>query len=75
MGKRFRSFVDAVGLLEEPRFADFPIQGPRTTFWLCRFIRDQGQVPRTRTDKWMRDAHVPDNDRVKHEHGSLMEIL
>eukprot|EP00959_Pyramimonas_sp_CCMP1952_P289415 6053476-Pyramimonas_sp.AAC.1 len=23
----------------------------------------------------MRDAHVPDNDRVMHEHGSLMEIL
>ncbi|CAK0809169.1 unnamed protein product [Prorocentrum cordatum] len=56
MGQRFRSFVDAVGLLEEPRFTDFPIQGPRA-------------------EKWMRDAHVPDNDRVKHEHSSLMEIL
>ncbi|CAK0813573.1 unnamed protein product, partial [Prorocentrum cordatum] len=63
MGQRFRSFVDAVGLLGEPRFTDFPIQGPRTTFWLCRFIRDQGQVPRARAEK------------VKHEHGSLMEIL
>ncbi|CAK0837444.1 unnamed protein product, partial [Prorocentrum cordatum] len=75
MGQRFRAYSNAVGLLEEPRFDDFPVVGPRTTLWLCRFIRDQGSVPRTRTEKWMRDAHVPDNDRVRHEHGSLMEIL
>ncbi|CAK0801976.1 unnamed protein product, partial [Prorocentrum cordatum] len=75
MGQRFRAYSNAVGLLEEPRFDDFPAVGPRTTLWLCRFIRDQGSVPRTRTEKWMRDAHVPDNDRVRHEHGSLMEIL
>ncbi|CAK0825933.1 unnamed protein product, partial [Prorocentrum cordatum] len=74
-GQRFRAYTNAVGLLEEPRFDDFPVVGPRTTLWLCKFIRDQGGVPRTRTEKWMRDAHVPDNDRVKHEHGSLMEIL
>ena len=43
--------------------------------WLCKFIRDQGCVPRTRTEKWMREAHVPDTDRVKHEHGCLMEML
>ncbi|CAK0900570.1 unnamed protein product [Prorocentrum cordatum] len=74
-GQRFRAYTNAVGLLEEPRFDDFPVVGPRTTLWLCKFIRDQGNVPRTRTEKWMRDARVPDNDRVKHEHGSLMEIL
>ncbi|CAK0909748.1 unnamed protein product [Prorocentrum cordatum] len=74
-GQRLRAYTNAVGLLEEPRFEDFPVVGPRTTLWLCKFIRDQGSVPRTRTEKWMRDAHVPDNDRVKHEHGSLMEIL
>ncbi|CAK0895237.1 unnamed protein product, partial [Prorocentrum cordatum] len=75
MGQRFRAYTNAVGLLEEPRFDDFPVVGPRTTLWLCKFIRDQGSAPRTRTEKWMRDGHVPDNDRVKHEHGSLMEIL
>ncbi|CAK0887158.1 unnamed protein product, partial [Prorocentrum cordatum] len=75
MGQRFRAYTNAVGLLEEPRFDDFPVVGPRATLWLCKFIRDQGSVPRTRTEKWMRDAHVPDNDRVNHEHGSLMEIL
>ncbi|CAK0856855.1 unnamed protein product, partial [Prorocentrum cordatum] len=65
MGQRFRPYADGVGLLEEPPWKDFPIQGPRATLWLCKFTRQ----------KWMREAHIPDNDRVKHEHGGLMEIL
>ncbi|CAK0874858.1 unnamed protein product, partial [Prorocentrum cordatum] len=73
MGQRFRPCADGVGLLEEPPWKDFPIQGPRTILRLCNFIRDQGCVPRTRTEKWMRDAHIPDSDRVKHQHGSVME--
>ncbi|CAK0882704.1 unnamed protein product, partial [Prorocentrum cordatum] len=75
MGQRFRPYSDGVGLLEEPTWKDFAIQGPRTNLRLCKFIRDQGCVPRARTEKWTRDAQIPDNDRVNHEHDSLMEIL
>ncbi len=75
MGQRYREYSDAVRLLEEPSWPDFPVQGPRTVRWLCKYIKDQGCVPRTRTDRFMRDAHVPENDRVRHEHSTLMEIL
>ncbi|CAK0881159.1 unnamed protein product [Prorocentrum cordatum] len=75
MGQRFRPYGDGVGLLEESTWADFPIQGSSTTLWLCELIRDQGCVPRTSTEKGMRDARVPGNGRVKYEHGSPVEIL
>ena len=74
-GERYRSFDEALRFLEEPEWKDWPIQGPRTVRWLCRFIKEHGGVPKARTQRFLSDAKVPDTDRVKYEHGCLMEIL
>jgi hypothetical protein len=74
-GERYRQYSDAVPLLLEPAWHDWPIKGPRTTRWLAKYIKDMGITPKLRTARFLLDAKVPDTDRVKHEHATLMEIL
>ena len=74
-GERFRHFADSVQIMEEPTWKDWPIEGPRTMRWLCRYIKDNGWTPKGRTAKFMLEAKVPETDRVRHEHRVLMEIL
>jgi hypothetical protein len=74
-GKRERDFGEGVNLLDEIAWSDWPLQGPRTTRWYAKFIRDTNTTPRLRTPQWMRDTGVPDGDRVKHEHALLCDVL
>ena len=74
-GERFRQFSESVNLMEEPPWPDWPISGPRTVRWLCKYIKDGGLTPKSRTGRFLADAHVPETDRVRHEHGTLMEVL
>ena len=74
-GLRRRTFEDACGQLEEPDFADWPVEGPRTTRWMCKFILTHGGNPQSRSPRFFTDAKVPEGDRVRHEHLLLMDIL
>eukprot|EP00959_Pyramimonas_sp_CCMP1952_P233178 4872942-Pyramimonas_sp.AAC.1 len=57
-GARFREFRLAVeGMVETP-VNDFPVRGPRTTLWLCRFMVANGQTPLGRHARWKADAKL-----------------
>jgi hypothetical protein len=74
-GERYRQYGEAVSMLLEPAWHDWPIKGPRTVRWLAKYIKDMGITPKLRTARFLTDAKVADTDRVKHEHSTLMEIL
>ena len=74
-GKRGREYVEAVELLQEVAWPDWPLSGPRTARWFCRFIKETNQIPKNRTSQWMRLHSIAEGDRVKYEHGLLCDII
>ncbi len=74
-GERFRSFEAAVPLMCEEAFDDWPIEGPRTTKWLCTEMVKSSPTPVARHHRWLRDADIPGTDRSRYEHQILSDIL
>jgi hypothetical protein len=74
-GERHIAFDDAVSLLPEDEFLDFPVTGPRTVRWLCEQIVKSGAPPISRHSRWVREAEIPAGDRSKFEHEVLSKVL
>jgi hypothetical protein len=74
-GKRYRQFKDSLPLLVEHQWADWRLTGPRTAKWLYKYIDEFGGGTEHRTKRFMDDAGVAANDRVRHEHTFIMDFL
>eukprot|EP00929_Paragymnodinium_shiwhaense_P119554 TRINITY_DN91459_c0_g1_i1.p1 TRINITY_DN91459_c0_g1~~TRINITY_DN91459_c0_g1_i1.p1 ORF type:complete len:397 (-),score=75.48 TRINITY_DN91459_c0_g1_i1:289-1479(-) len=74
-GERHLPFDVAVSMMKEEAFDDFPVDGPRTTRWLCENIVKMAPGPVARHHRWLRDAEIPSGDRARHEHGVLSKVL
>ena len=74
-GIRHRSFRSAVGLLTETGWGHWPVAGPRTTLWCCRFILGTDGHPRARHTRWRRDAGLAPGDPGVGDHENAMRIL
>ena len=74
-GERFRAFGQSLHLFTEEDYDDWPIEGPRTTKWLCLQIVKSAPAPVARHHRWLRDADIPGTDRARFEHHILSEIL
>ena len=72
---RHLQFRDAVGELSTTDWAKFPISGPRTTEWVCRFIRDQDIAPRSRHVKWRAEVRLDPSDQSVLEHEFCSRVL
>jgi hypothetical protein len=74
-GVRFRAFREGVDMLTQSTWAGWPISGPRTVLWCCRFIRDTDSHPRARHTHWKRDANVTASDAGVSDHEVAMRAL
>eukprot|EP00959_Pyramimonas_sp_CCMP1952_P450491 9432632-Pyramimonas_sp.AAC.1 len=54
---------------------DFPVRGPRTTWWLCRFMVSNGQTPLGRHARWKADAKLQNNDGGVENHLMCCQML
>ena len=57
-GALFRTFRDGTSLLSEHILPDWPITGPRTTLWLCRFFVQNSGTPLAWFSKFRADGKL-----------------
>ena len=74
-GHRSRDFSEAVQLLEEVQFDDFPIKGPRTVAWCLRFMLSNGGTPRGWHTKWRSEGRLLATDGGVQTHDGACQLL
>lgn len=67
-GGRHRSFRDGVAALAESVWEGWPVTGPRTTLWCCRFILETDDHPMARHTRWRRGAGLLATDAGVADH-------
>jgi hypothetical protein len=72
---RHLAFRDAVGELTETSWPRFPVSGPRTARWVCRFVRDNDIAPRGRHVKWRSEVNLTATDESVSDHEFCARIL
>ena len=74
-GMRHRDFRDAVAKLSQSDWDSWPINGPRTFLWCCRFIAEGDMHPRARHLRWKAAANISGSDAGVAEHEMIMRIV
>lgn len=74
-GKRYLGFKDALNLLRETKFEDWPFLGPRAVREYLHAIRDGPGDLATYHLSWVRSSGVVAGSAIVHEHHSLCEAL
>ena len=68
-------FRDAVGQMQESALPDFPVQGPRTTLWVCRFLVENGGSPMARHSRWRSEGQLLASEGGVGEHERCCRLL
>ena len=72
---RHLAWRDAVSEFSETDWPKFPISGPRTTFWVSRYIRDHDVAPRSRHAKWRAEVGLTAGDQSVIDHEFCCRLL
>ena len=72
---RGRPFAQAVSLLSESTFNDWPVDGPRTLLWLLRTMAAGDTTPNRRHYWWRSVLGLGANEAGVGEHAFLSELL
>ncbi|CAK0870502.1 unnamed protein product [Prorocentrum cordatum] len=75
LGSRRIGFGDAVERTVEHQWPDWPISGPRTTLWVCQFMKDNGLSPLGRHSKWRSEGRLALTDGGVAEHERCCSYL
>ena len=73
--ERWRDWKSLAGMIGEPLFPDWPLEGPRTTKWLVKEIAKSGEGPLQHHQRWKTHLRTDDGDRSVHEHELLCMTL
>ena len=73
--ERWRDWKSLAGMISEPLFPDWPLEGPRTTKWLVKEIAKSGGGPLQHHQIWKTHLREDDGDRSVHEHELLCMTL
>jgi len=73
--ERHRHWRDVANSVIEDSFADWPLSGPRTMLWLCKFWARQNKTPTTWLDHHLATESYGATDRSVHELRALAEIF
>ncbi|CAK0838131.1 unnamed protein product [Prorocentrum cordatum] len=74
-GNRRRMFRDAIMLMREDAWPDWPIRGPRTVMWVLRFIEQNGGTPMGRHMRFRTEAKLSASDVGVDEHERACRML
>ena len=74
-GVRARPFREAITLLAETSWDGWPISGPRTLLWCCRFIAQHSLHPMAHHTRWLQMSGVQASDSGAQEHEQAMRVL
>ena len=74
-GKRGRRFTEAISLLAEEPFDDWPAAGPRTAMWCLQFLSKRGQGPLEHHYTWKQLSKLQVHDYGVEFHEAVMRIV
>ena len=74
-GKRGRRFGDAVAMVSEEAFGDWPVAGPRTTLWCLQFLARTNQGALEHHYKWKQLSKLQVHDYGVEFHEAVMRIV
>ena len=74
-GQRSRNFHDAAAMLSTTLFPDWPMDGPRTSAWLCGAFTRSDVTPIRRHHWWRQVLSLHHTDEMVSEHEFLSELL
>ncbi|CAK0884122.1 unnamed protein product, partial [Prorocentrum cordatum] len=74
-GNRHRSFRDAILMMREDAWPDWPIRGPRTVLWVLKFMEQNGGRPMGRHMRFRTEAKLSSSDVVVDEHERACRML
>ena len=74
-GERRRNFKDAVEELVESEWEGWPVHGPRTFMWCCRFIVEFALHPLAHHTRFVQLAQISQNDPGAQEHELAMRVI
>jgi len=74
-GTRQRSFKESVAELIESAWDNWPVQGPRTLLWCCRFIAEHSLHPLAHHARFRQVSGAQPLDAGVSEHESSMRLL
>ncbi|CAK0837915.1 unnamed protein product, partial [Prorocentrum cordatum] len=72
---RHLGFREGVKQLTETAWPSWPLLGPRTAGWVCRFIRDQDVAPRSRHARFKAEAGLSSSDPGVDFHEFCLRLL
>ena len=73
--ERWRDWKSLSGMISDPLFPDWPLEGPRTTKWLVKEIAKSGGGPLQHHQRWKTQLRADDGDRSLQEHELLCMTL
>ena len=73
--ERWRGWKSLAGMISEPLFPDWPLEGPRTTKWLVEEIAKSGGGPLQHHQRWRTQLRADVGNRSVHEHELLCMTL
>ena len=74
-GRRWRAFRDGVEALTETDWEAWPLTGPRTVLWCCKFIIDVDGTPRARHTRWVHESGLGPGDIGVADHETGLRAL
>ena len=74
-GERFRRFEEALPLMSEAAFSDWPLTGDRNVLYRLKVMVKKSQTPVTQHVKWVESSRINKGDRSRYEHECLAKIL
>ena len=75
LGDRKIEFREAVARMCQTALPTWPLEGPRTTLWVCRFMVDNGGSPLARHGRWRSEARLTNSDGGVGEHERCCRAL
>lgn len=74
-GGRFRAFRECINCFDETPFPDWPVPGPLTVQWCCKFMRDKGGSPTAWHNMWKLTGKLQDHENNVIAHEGLCRTL
>jgi len=72
---RHLAWSAGVGQLTETAWDAWPVLGPRTTRWMCRFIMDHEASPKAQFQRWKRDADLQGSELGVADYEFIMRVF
>ena len=73
--ERWRNLSDAVGLMEEVDFGDWPLEGVRSMRTVLNALRRNQKSWMSSHSDWVKNSGIRMSDRAVHEHKSISKVL